>query len=293
VNARGRIVLFLLACSASLAAHAERVLHEERSLYRNILVYQDGQMRCLKFGRNDGSRQTCRLQNDPDHLIFPYTRMMMASLYLNPSPERVLIVGLGGGTLPGAIRAVAPTAQIDVVEIDPAVSRVAYKYFGFTPDSLTRVHEQDGRVFIKRKLRDKATYDLIMLDAFTDQYIPEHLLTREFLEEVRAILAPNGVIAANTFSDSGLYHHESATYASVFGQFFGLKTNSRVILTKLGALPSQAELRANANGIEHKLRLMGTGQDWLLPKFKIEAGWPRGTRVLTDQYSPANLLNLR
>jgi spermidine synthase len=119
------------------------------------------------------------------------------------------------------------------------------------------------------------------------------LLTREFLEEVRAILAPNGVIAANTLSDSGLSHHESATYASVFGQFFGLKTNSRVILTKLGALPSKAELQANAIGIESKLRAMGTGQDWLLPKFKIETGWPKNTRVLTDQYSPANLLNLR
>jgi spermidine synthase len=293
VNTRGRIILFLLACSVPLVAHAERVLHEERSLYRNILVYQDGPLRCLRFGRRAGIRQTCRQQNDPAQLVFPYTKMMMASLYLNPSPKRVLIVGLGGGTLPAALRTVVPAAEIDVVEIDPAVSRVAYKYFGFTPDSLTRVHEEDGRVFVKRKLREKATYDLIFLDAFTDQYIPEHLLTQEFLQEVRAILAPNGVVAANTFSDSGLYHHESATYASVFGQFFGLKTNSRVILSRLGSLPSQAELRANASAIEHMLQPMGTGQAWLLPKFNIEAGWPKGTRVLTDQYSPANLLNLR
>jgi spermidine synthase len=295
VNLKGLRVLGSLACAIAFSVQAENVniLHEERSLYRNILVYQEGQQRCLKFGRKEDARQTCRMQNDPDQLVFSYTKLMMASLYLNPSPKRVLIIGLGGGTLPGALRKAVPTAQIDVVEIDPAVTRVAYKYFGFTPHPLTQVHEQDGRVFVKRKLREKATYDLVMLDAFTDQYIPEHLLTQEFLQEVKRIMTPNGVLAANTFSHSGLYHHESATYASVFGRFFGLKTNSRVILTRLGSMPTQQELRTNAEGLEDTLRPMGTGADYLLPKIVIDSGWPKGTRVLTDQYSPANLLNLR
>jgi spermidine synthase len=285
--------LGLLACVLALPARAETVLHEERSLYRNILVYQEGEQRCLKFGRREEARQTCRLQNDPDHLIFSYTKSMMGALYLNPSPKRILIIGLGGGTLPGALRKAVPSAQIDVVEIDPAVTRVAYKYFGFTPGTLTQVHEQDGRVFVKKKLREKATYDLVMLDAFTDEYIPEHLLTQDFLREVKGIMAPNGVLAANTFAHSGLYHHESATYASVFGQFFALKTNSRVILTRVGSMPTQQELRTNAEALEDELRPMGTGADYLLPMFAIDSGWPKGTRVLTDQYSPANLLNLR
>ncbi len=293
MNSKGLLVLGLLACAMTFSVRAETVLHEERSLYRNILVYQDGQQRCLKFGRKEDARQTCRMQNDPDQLIFSYTRLMMASLYLNPSPKRILIIGLGGGTLPGALRKAVPTAQIDVVEIDPAVTRVAYKYFGFTPGTLTQVYEQDGRVFVKKKLREKVTYDLVMLDAFTDQYIPEHLLTQEFLQEVKGVMTPNGVLAANTFSHSGLYHHESATYASVFGPFFGLKTNSRVILTRLGSMPTQQELRTNAEALEDTLRPMGTGAEYLLPKFVIDSGWPKGTRVLTDQYSPANLLNLR
>jgi len=293
LKSKGLLVLSALACVLAFPAWSQNILHEERSLYRNILVYQDGQQRCLKFGRREEARQTCQLQNDPDQLIFSYTRLMMGSLYLNPSPSRVLIIGLGGGTLPAALRKVVPAAHIDVVEIDPAVTRVAYKYFGFTPGTLTQVHEQDGRMFVKRKLREKATYDLVILDAFTDQYIPEHLLTQEFLQEVKGVMSPNGVLAANTFSHSGLYHHESATYASVFGQFFGLKTNSRVILTRLGSMPTQQELRTNAAAIEHKLQPMGTGADYLLDKFVVETGWPKGIRVLTDQYSPANLLNRR
>jgi spermidine synthase len=58
-------------------------------------------------------------------------------------------------------------------------------------------------------------------------------------------------------------------------------------------MPTTQELRTNAAAIEEKLRPMGTGADYLLPMFAIDHGWPKGTRVLTDQYSPANLLNLR
>ena len=66
-------------------------------------------------------------------------------------------------------------------------------------------------------MREQQRYDLIMLDAFDHEYIPEHLLTQEFLQEVKSLLAPGGVLAANTFSSSRLYDHESTTYAAVFG----------------------------------------------------------------------------
>ncbi len=74
-----------------------------------------------------------------------------------------------------------PNAQLDIVEIDPAVDRVARKYFGFKPAAKTRVFVEDGRVFVKRAGRQKPNYDLVMLDAFAEDYIPEHMLTKEFL----------------------------------------------------------------------------------------------------------------
>ena len=76
-----------------------------------------------------------------------------------------------------------------------------------------------------------------MLDAYERQYIPEHMLTREFLTEVRSLLTPDGVVAANTFSSSRLYQNESVTYRSVFGPFYNLKSGNRVILAANGALP--------------------------------------------------------
>ncbi len=272
-------------------ALAARELHTERSLYRNIVVYEEGDVRCMKFGRHSVGRQTCMSLSNPDRLVFDYTRMMMAALYLNPAPKRVLIVGLGGGTLPSALRKILPEATIDAVEIDPAVVRVARKYFGFAPGGRVAVFEEDGRVFVKRMQKHRVQYDLVMLDAFDHEYIPEHLLTREFLLEVRALLAPGGVLAANTFAGSRLYDFESATYHSAFGNFYRLKSGNRVILVSLGGLPDRDMLRRNADSVEGRLLAFGVGKDWLLPLFEVESGWPANTRLLTDQYSPSNLLN--
>jgi len=170
---------------------------------------------------------------------------------------------------------------------------VAKKYFDFVETSQLRVSAEDGRVFVKRALGRGDRYDLIMLDVFDHAYIPEHLLTKEFFLELRSLLNARGVLAANTFSGSQLYDHESATYYSVFGDFFRLKKGNRVILTRLGGLPDQAELARNAALLEDRLRPFGTGRTSLLPMFEIESGWPVNTRVLTDQYSPSNLLNAR
>jgi spermidine synthase len=280
----------LLAAAATPVGAGE--LHTERSLYRNIVVYDDDGLRCMKFGRQAAGRQTCMSLADRDRLVFDYTRMMMAALYLNPSPQRVLIIGLGGGTLPGALQKILPVARIDAVEVDPAVVRVAGKYFGFAPGRQTTVFEEDGRVFVKRMQKQQIRYDLVLLDAFDHEYIPEHLLTREFLLEVRSILAAGGVLAANTFATSRLYHFESATYYSAFGDFYRLKSSNRVILVRAGGLPEREELARNADILEARLAPLGVGREWLLPLIGVESGWPPGTRVLTDQYSPSNLLNV-
>lgn len=280
-----------LSLAFALPAEAE-VVHREKSLYRNIYVHEIDGERCMSFGRYRGARQTCIDIDEPQRLSFDYYKMMLGALYLNPAPGRALVIGLGGGALPGALQRLFPALQMDVVEIDPAVVRVARKYFGFQPGPRTRVIEQDGRVFVKRALQQGLKYDLVLLDAFDHEYIPEHLLTREFLAEVKGVLADQGVVAANTFSHSRLYALESATYHSVFGPFYNLQGANRVILARRNGLPAPAELAVHAAALESKLRPLGTGRDWLMPKFSVQGAPPPGTRVLSDQYAPSNLLNL-
>lgn len=283
------IAALLAACLPFASAE---VVHTEKSLYRNIVVYEENGARCMGFGRNGVGRQTCQLIAAPDKLVFAYTRIMLGALYLNPEPREILVVGLGGGTMPRVLRKLRPQAHIDAVEIDPAVTRIAARFFGYRPDANSRVYEEDGRVFVKRQLKQGKKYDLVILDAFDHDYIPEHLLTREFLQEVRGILAPGGVLAANTFSTSKLYAHESATYASVFGEFYNIRQINRVILLRQGGLPSQAELERNAARYETALAPFDIGREALLPLFKPQPrDWPADSRVLTDQYSPSNLLN--
>lgn len=287
----------LLALFASLMTTpsvAMTVIHTEKSLYRNIVVYEEDEQRCMSFARhNRTAKQTCRSLNDPNQFVFSYTKMMMGALYLNPDPRNILIVGLGGGVLPTALTEIFPDAGIDIVEIDPAVVKVAQQFFGFNPSQKVRVFEEDGRVFVKRAGKTSQRYDLIMLDAFDHEYIPEHLLTREFLVEVKALLTADGILAANTFSSSRLYHHESTTYQSVFGVFYNLrvKLKNRVILAKMDGLPPLDAIERNAGLLEEKLKPLGFGGEWLMPLFSTERDWNPDARILTDQYSPSNLLN--
>ena len=102
----------LLTCSV-LAAET---LHEERSLYRDITVTQEGDRRCLVFNVHRGDRnQTCMNTVSPERLVFEYAKMTFAGLLLNPNPQKILIAGLGGGSLPSTLAKLYPDAEIDVV----------------------------------------------------------------------------------------------------------------------------------------------------------------------------------
>ena len=288
------IVSFLVAAmlAGPPAGAQETTLHREQSLYRNIFITQDGDQRCMLFRARRGlGRESCKYMHQPDKLVFEYGPMMLSSLYLNAAPKRILIIGLGGGTLPSALRQMVPNADIDVVELDEAVYRLAQKYFDFKPDPKTHVFIEDGRVFVKRMGKQAAKYDLVMLDAFEADYIPEHMLTQEFLQEVKAVMTPGGVIAANTFSSSALYDHESVTYRAVFGPFFNLKLGNRIIIGRPNGLPPMDAIRANAVALDAEFKHRGSDTNEMLMLFDTSTDWYTKSRLLTDQYSPSNLLN--
>jgi spermidine synthase len=209
----------LIGATVLLAAAEPRILYEKESAYSTIVVSQDDDgLRTLSFGR-DGARQSVVKVGDPDHLELPYVRAMLASLTMVRDPERLLIVGLGGGSLPMFLHRHYPGATIDVVDIDPMVVEVARDYFGFREDARLRAHVQDGRTFIEEC---REPYDLILLDAFGSDSIPRHLTTREFLEAVRRALTPGGMAVANLWSrgSNPLYDSMVRTYEVVFARLY-------------------------------------------------------------------------
>ncbi|ETJ48158.1 spermidine synthase [Pseudoalteromonas agarivorans] len=292
-----RNCLLFLAVLFSVAAHSN-VVHEERSLYRNIIVDETHDLRCLKFNtKSSQTSQSCMYKNNPDKLVFNYTKLTFASLLVTDNPKNVLIIGLGGGTLSNVIHALYPAAKIHNVEIDPAVLKVARNYFNFIENDAVTSSVQDGRIFIKRAAIKKQKYDWIILDAFNGDYIPEHLLTKEFFEEVKSVLADGGVIAANTFSSSKLYEHESATYHAVFGDFINVSRanrSNRIILAGIKTIPTQAQLNERISALAPRLKKYDVDLKAIstyMQSTKNKQDWPANTKVLTDQYSPANLLN--
>lgn len=292
----GVLSLLMLGCTDTADTTADTtadsgqqsVIHREKSLYRDIIVVEAGDYRCMSFGRRRYF-QSCVFKSDQDLLATPYSRGMFAGLTANPKARRVLMIGLGGGVIPRAMRRIDPTMQIDVVELDPAVVRVAKQYFGYREDAKLRTIIGDGRVFVRRQARAGVRYDLIMIDAFERVYVPEHMITREFIAEVKSMLAPGGTMSSNTFSRGPLAPYEAATYQSVFGEtrIVDTATGSRIILAGRDGLPPTAALRDNARVFESRFHTIGI----FIRELESQAQ-PRALdhRPLTDQYSPANLL---
>ena len=290
------LILMLMVSSTSSA----KVLHSERSLYRNIYVEELPEKRCMVFGRHSKypDYQSCINLKQPNHLIFSYTKFVMAGLLIKPNPRSVLIIGLGGGTLPVTLERLYSDIKIDTVEIDPAVLSVAKQWFNFKESKTQKVHLIDGRVFVKQQLRKKAKYDLIILDAFNGDYIPEHLMTQEFLLEIKELLNIDGLLIANTFSKNKLYHYESATYHKVFGKYFYVHSDAsgnRVIYANYdNDLDSISKINPRiVLGLNLSDELVSIGVDFEKMKYLIsdEPDWKQNTPPLTDQFSPVNLLN--
>src|SRR5271166_1911920 len=145
------------------ASPQEKTLYRKVSSFATLVVTEDEQgLRTLRFG-DDPNAQSIVKVGDPDHVEFEYVRAMLVALTMVEEPKRVLIVGLGGGSLPSLLRKHYPRMTIDVVDIDPDILDVAKKFFGFREDAAMHVYVEDGRRFIEKC---KQPYDIIFLDAY-------------------------------------------------------------------------------------------------------------------------------
>ena len=219
-SVRLRLYAAAFAALAALGCAAQTVIYEKASPYNTIIVTEDHKgLRTLLFERG-GGRQSVVKPGDPDHVELPYARVALAGLALCEEPRRILVVGLGGGTLPMFLRTHYPAATIDVAEIDPDVVDVAKKFFGFVDDERVRAHVSDGRQFIERARQ--ADYDVIFLDAFGAHDVPKQLTTKEFLQITRRALKPNGVVVSNVWrpASNPLYDSMVRTHQETFEELF-------------------------------------------------------------------------
>jgi spermidine synthase len=138
---------------------------------------------------------------------------------LGRAPERVAILGnaagTAGGTVPRAYAHYFPDARVDGVEIDGELTDIGRRYFDLEGPDL-HTYTDDARPWLRQSDGD---YDVIVVDAYRQPYIPFYLATREFFELVRDRLAPGGVVVVNVGHPDGnddLEKAISATMADVF-----------------------------------------------------------------------------
>lgn len=200
----GIVFLTLLTVTRWFKEHRRgEIIFETTSEYSHIRVRETENIRSLLFVDDRGVEQ---LQSSidlsaPEVMLVDYTRTMFASLLLNPSPERILIVGLGGGGMVRFAENALPDTQIEAVEIDPAVVRVAEEYFETKNGPGTTIHTVDAFEFLRA---ENGPYDTIYMDAFLKpgagpeiDELTDRLKTVEFLEDVKSRLSADGLVAFN------------------------------------------------------------------------------------------------
>jgi spermidine synthase len=170
------------------------MLLEKDTFYHRIRVEEDDEARYMYFDR---TLQSAMNLKDPTALRLIYSRYTSLGFTFRPDAKRILIIGLGGGSIPKKLQKEFPSLEIDVVEIDPEVIQIAKKYFNVREGDKLHVYAQDGRLFLTRTSNQ---YDIILLDAYYADAMPFHLTTREFFELAQRKLTPNGIVVANLIS---------------------------------------------------------------------------------------------
>ncbi|RPI47821.1 MAG: spermidine synthase [Betaproteobacteria bacterium] len=176
----------------------ERVLNGP-TLYRRdgIEVRERNGIRTLHLGSD--TIQSAMRVDQPDTLELSYTRAMMAFLLFCSPPRRVLLVGLGGGSLAKHIFRTMPEASIDVVEVNEGVVDVARTYFHL-PAACPRLTLSigDGADYV---FSLEAQVDALLVDAYDGRSLAASLATDHFFAGARRALGPVGVLAMNLWSN--------------------------------------------------------------------------------------------
>jgi spermidine synthase len=298
------VVLVCLAALAAADARAEELI--DPAIRAAMLKRADGQIAHIETEYNDifinkrrneltlafqlkGYDYTESVANlsDPDDLPVRYTQMMTVGVIYPPEVRKVLMIGLGGGSISSYLGRFMPDTAIDTIEIDPGVIKAAKIYFGMKETARVRYLEGDGRVFLNRH---KETYDLILVDAFQGGYVPFHLLTKEFYALLRQRLAPGGAAVFNVHDNTKLYASTLLTLRSVFPGVHLYPSGQGEVATVVTAepAPDAQALDARAKALQDKYSFR-FALPALMARRNDRPNTTQTGELLTDDFAPVNV----
>ena len=284
-----RTLLALSLCLGTAGTlRASELLETVESHYNSIFVFQNSTYITLAFGHKT-RRYVESQRNTADLLELPvaYTKAMTAALAYIDTPDDLLMIGMGGGSITWYLHNHIPEASITAVELDPEMIRLAEKYYELKPQPNYNIVEADGRLFL---VRDKKSYDLIFIDAYRGPFVPFHLLTREYYELVKKRLKPGGIVAQNVEPSTMLFDSTYATLLQTFETVDFIPGGGNVIAVAYdGPRRDTADLMLAAEKHEAKYKLrykLGP----MIERRKRHEKPGEDIKPLTDDFAPVNIL---
>jgi len=180
--------------------------------YDKPFILDCGALRFLHF-EFDKVQSLMRF-DEPDALCLRYTRKMMAFLLFNPKPRRILILGLGGGSLAKFCYRHLPSAAITAVENDPRVIALRDEFCVPADDERFRVLQGDG---IRYVALQGPRQGVILVDTYDCHGAAPGLASAEFYLNARRRLTLGGVLVINIHGDTDERAFQFARIRSVFG----------------------------------------------------------------------------
>jgi spermidine synthase len=225
--------------------------------YDKPFIIEDSLRRFLCFSLS-GFVQSTMLLADPEALVSSYTRQMMGFLLLQERPTRILLIGLGGGSLVKYCHRHLQSARITAVESNAGVIALRDEFHIPPDDDRLRVVLEDGYAFLRR-LKPQA--EVILVDAFTRFGIAPVVATPEFIERAHRALSLDGVLVMNiSCADPAWRIHADAVKAAFRGNVVNVRIGGAgnvVVLafkTKVRAL-NMAHIKSVAVSLKYQLGL--------------------------------------
>ena len=253
--------------------------------YNNIFIVQKGDFLAMTFRlKGENTRQSVLNLRDRGQLPLPHSHYQTLAAVHAGKLKSMLMVGLGGGSVSEYFLRHVAELHVTSVELDPGVVAAAKKYFGAAESARHKIATGDGRVFLTR---NKAKYDVVMIDAFRGGYVPFHLLTHEFYTLLASRLEPDGVAVLNLRAGTQLFDSSLVTLRRTFKtlEVYEWSGNAIVLARLLPPMTGEERIaRAEARQAQFKFRYALTAL--LKDASRIEA---KEARVLTDDFAPVNL----
>lgn len=182
-----------------------QLLHESHDDDGILEVIETQGVRSLHFG--SPARQSSIRLTHPDNLELSYVRAMMAWLLFTDAPEKVLIIGLGGGSITKYLLHHFEQVQIKAVEYRKSVLKIARSHFELPLDPRLKVIIEDGGHYLRQRSESlENQFNILILDAFDHEGMADSLCNPAFFDACKNVLRSDGILILNLWrSDKALF----------------------------------------------------------------------------------------